>query len=493
MIIPFAEWLPDIPAFRNPGATVATNAVPEVYGYSPFKALSVFTNALTERALGAVSAVDASGNTLTFAGDDDSLYRLTNATWADVSKAGSPPIYTTDADGRWEFATYQDTLIATNLADAMQAWTLGSSSAFADLAASAPKARHIAIIRDFVVVGYVDDSGVIPYRVQWSPVGNPAGTWTASGDATTQADAQDLGAGGAVQGIVGGEFGSVFCESAIYRMTYVGPPTVFQFDQVVRGRGLAARGTLASIGNLAFFLTEDGFYGFDGQTATPIGLNKVDQFFLNDVNSQFYNRISATVDPTRKLYMVSYPSSSSQSGLPDKILVYNWGIRQWGLIEEEVELIATLQSAGFTLEQLDNISASIDALPSSLDSRDWAGGAFILGGFDSTHKLGQFGGSQKSATLETGEFQPFAPQGTFVRGARPLVDGERTDTTVQIGTRALQTDSVTWGSAMTPNSRTGLAAFRSNARFQRGRANISNDNWSQAQGLDVDAVASDQA
>ena len=47
MKLPFAPWLPDLPALGNPGMTDAKNVIPAARGYQPFRAINPFTDALT--------------------------------------------------------------------------------------------------------------------------------------------------------------------------------------------------------------------------------------------------------------------------------------------------------------------------------------------------------------------------------------------------------------------------------------------------------------
>jgi hypothetical protein len=43
-----------------------------------------------------------------------------------------------------------------------------------------------------------------------------------------------------VQKVVGGEYGLVFQERAVWKMTYIGSPVIFQFDLIERSRGAFA-------------------------------------------------------------------------------------------------------------------------------------------------------------------------------------------------------------------------------------------------------------
>lgn len=485
-MVPFGEWLPDLPDRDNPGATEAKGVFAEARSYRPWRDLAILSNALDGACRGAASGSDPNGNYHTFAGDPTKLYKLANATFSDVSKSGG---YSAGINELWSFANYNNgaLLAAANINDPIQAWTLGTSAAFADLSATAPRARFLATVRDFLCAANINSTadGLVPTGVAWGPIGNPAGVWTPS--ATTQADYQYLATGGEIVGYVGGEYGIIICRDAIYRQTYVGSPVIFQFDEVSKDKGCVARGSIATIGRYVFFLAEDGFYAFNGEALEPIGARKVDNYFLGHVESSQYDLINATVDPAAKLYIVYY-ASSGQTAV-DSALIYNWEIRRWSRVEQSVGCVVRLLETGYTLEQLDNISSSIDALPASLDSRRWVGGALQMSAFNNSNQLCTFGGARQAATLETAEAMLSRPRRTHVSGVRSIVDGGTR--TVQLGTRNLPDDSVTWSSAVSPNSRTGVSNFRLDARYHRARVNIAaGGTWEHAQGVDYDAVAS---
>lgn len=495
-MIPFGPWLPDLPVLENPGTLTAENVIPYGSHYSPWKDLTAYTNALTDRCRGAAAGIDGSFNTFVFAGDETNLYRLNNATWTDVSGA----TYTTGADEHWSFDVYRNRMIATNYSDAVQTWLMGTDAAFSNLGTNVPKARHITTIRNFAVLGNVNDTtdGQQPFRVAWSPINDPTGDWTP--DVDTQAGEEDLVSGLQVMGLIGGEFGIVLMQESVYRMVYVGQPVLFQFDEIEGAPGVAkdASGSVATFAGRSFYYAEDGFYTTDGTNFEPIGANKFDEFFKADVNASEFSKMSSVIDPARKLYVLSYVGSNS-TGTPNRLLVYNWESGWASIVNRETQQLARLVTAGYTLEQLDNISSSLDAFPSSLDSRDWQGGAIIFGGFDADNKFGLFGGGNLQATIGTSEVQLGAQkreenQLQGMSGFRSVVGGLRAivDTnswTARVGTRNLPGDSVTWSALKTPNSRNGVAPFREDARYHRGEVVITaGATWDKAQGIDIDAT-----
>jgi hypothetical protein len=481
MLVPFGEWMPDAPAFGLQGLTVATNCVAAASGhYEPWRALEPVSDALAGPCLGAAAGKDNAGIGHSFAGTEAALWQLqSDGAWSDVTDTGGA--YATAAGEGWRFAAFGTLMVAANLSDPLQCFDMGAAATFSALGTNAPKARYAAVVRDFLVVGYTDDpvDGVRRSRVRWSPIANPAGDWAVS--ATTQADFQDLASGDAVAGLVGGEFGIVLMERTLYRMSYAGPPVIFQFDEIAPGRGCAAPGSIATDGRLTIFLSEDGFYSTDGQSVAPIGAGKLDRWFSGDVDPGAYGRMSALMDPTRQLYILAYRSAAAESAANDSLLIYSWVAQRWTVVRTPTEVLCSMLSASLDLEDLDAIAASVDALPASLDSRQWISEARYRGAIGPQHALATFTGDALEAVLETGEAAlGDVASRAMVQAVRPVADGTRT---VALGVRDDQAAAVAWSAARTP-ARDGTCGFRGDARFHRVRLTVGGD-WSKAQGIDV--------
>lgn len=486
MKISFGDYLPDLPALDNPGSSYIRNVIPARLSYRPMPSLSVYSGALTARCQGAVAVTDLDGNVVNFAGDATTLYNLAagTTTWNDASKAGG---YNTASEGRWAFAQYKQQVIATNGVEAIQEYTLNSSTDFADLDASAPLARYLAVAKAFL---FAVNTSTDPQRIHWSAIDDPS-NWPTPGSAAAvavQSDYQDLvGDGGWNMGAIGGLSGAdlvVWQERSMWRGTYVGGDLFWQFDQVEGGRGTPAPGSIVQVGGLAYYLGEDGFYRTDGASSEPIGADKIDKTFFADLDQSRFDRISSAADPINKIVIWAYASTASTDGRCDRLLVYNWQSGRWSLIDAvECELIFRSLSFGYTMESLDAISADLDALPFSLDSRAWTGGRLLLSAFDTNHKLDYFTGSNLAATLETTEAQPIPNMRAVVTEVWPLVDGGTL--TVTPVTRNRNNDAPTTGTAASQNS-IGYCPVRTNARYHRYRVGVASaGTWTHAQGINV--------
>lgn len=487
MFVPLGSFAPDQPVLGLQGASEAKNVVPLTQkSFGPFPALSTFTTALDARCQGAIAVRASDGTVHTFAGDAAKLYKWDGTAWVDVSKAGG---YSTPSDGRWYFAQYGDRILATNYADAIQSYVIGTSTDFADLAAAAPKARYIDVIRGFVVVADTNDGtdGAVQNRVWWSAFGDPT-SWPTPGTAAAaaaQSDFQDIAFGGQINGVVGGvggRDGAVFLQNAIVTMTYSGPPTVFAFQDAERGRGTTIPGSIVNAGRFASYVGEDGWYLFDGTSSHAIGAFKVDRWFWDNVNQQNLHRICTAVNPKRKLLLTAWPTTSS-SGDPDRISIYNWETREWSYAEENVEFILKGYTEGYTLEELDAFG-TMETLPYSLDSPAWMGGRVLAAGFGTDHKLGFFDGANKAATVETGEWPLEGGRRVFCRNVRPVSDHSSGTLQASVGYRSTQGGSVTYTTATSQGS-DGTCPQRISARYMRARiTTASGDTWTHIHGIE---------
>lgn len=483
-ILQFGEWLPDLPTYGLKGATVVSNVLPDASAYRPMPSLVPYTTALGSRCLGGIFATDAAGNNYNYAGDSSALYALSQNSFSIATRAVGGA-YTALGDDVWEFANWGNTIIAVNgFTDLPQQISLGATN-FANLSTGV-KAKHLTVLRDFLVLGNVSDSAAQVYRVRWSAINNP-GDFVPS--AATLSDYQDLPSeGGPIQRVVGGEYGVVLQSRAITRMTFVGSPLIFQFDKVHSHIGSFNPQSVAHYQNLIFLLSEDGFYTFDGTNLNPIGRAKVDTFFRSDLHPNYNQRTTAAIDPINKIVLWAYASINSPQGNADKLLAYSWAYQKWALVTGlNIEFLLTSVTTGYTLEGLDAISTNIDNIMASLDSLQWAGGSIILSAYDNSHKLGRFNGSAMPATITTGEFQLFSDQRAMLTEVRPIAIGLSANLRLTVLNRNNLTESLSVGVVSTGINATGFAPVRVSARYFNIQLDVST-NFKQLLGVEVKGV-----
>lgn len=415
---------------------MARNCLPAINGYRPLRGPDAMTDALTGDCVGALVVFDNDGIVHTFAGDPTKLYKLNAASgWDDVSRTTGGP-YATGSGERWAFGISGAMIIATTIAEEPQKFLLGTSSDFAPLGGVPPKARYVATVRDFVVLGGLFEDEL---TVHWSGIANPE-HWTPG---TQSCDTQTFQSGGPVRGIVGGETGYVFQASSIHRMTFTpGAETVFQFDEVEGGRGLAAPYSLVKIGNDAYYMATDGFYrlSLGAGLSEPIGVGKWAHWFAADLKRGSEHTVIGGVDPIGKFLIWAYNSTDNPNTNLNRCLIYDWSLQEATIADVELTAMASILTTGVTLDTM-NQFGTLDELPFSLDSPVWNGGVQLLGVFGTAKRMQAFSGPPMAATIETNDGE--MDQRTIIKGVRPHIDTR--SITAQVATREAEGDAIAFG------------------------------------------------
>lgn len=481
-MIPWGDWKPDTSDYEGVSVHNVLNVVPRGDGYGPFPDFASLTQAMPSACRGSFYALKSDGSVVIFAGVSNKLYKLNNTdySWTDVS-LGAGTYGALSATAQWQFAQFGNLVFATQANAVLQVFDLSSSTAFAVCVGSPPQASYISVVGRFLVL-----SGLLsnPYRIQWSGL-NATTTWTSG---VNSSDFQDFPDGGIVRGVAGGEFGIVFQDQAIRRMSYIpGSTLIFQIERLSQDMGLYAPYSIVRAGPSIYFYAGQGFYKISPQTITgaggiqQIGREKVDRSFLADLDKGNLQLFMGAADPrTTRIYW-AYKSVSGATGTYDKILGYDSALDRFFQLSMTGEYLLGISQTGITLENLDTISASIDALTISLDAYATAVQPQIAQ-FGSTHKLGFFTGSNLEATLESAE-QGTAGDEIYIDGFRPITDAATVYGSVSW--RQTQAASPTVGTEIAMNARTGYCNLRREARYIRFKQRIpAGTAWTFAAGIE---------
>ena len=464
--IAFGEWLPDQPGVTG-AVTDAINCYPVQNGYGPFPSEADYSKAASQDLLitfagkfGGTVNLFAAGATQIFKFDsnDASLDALTTTGYTAVEG--------------WDVTQFGSKMILANGQDKLQSYDMSSSVYVTDLDATAPAAKFVTVVRDFVVAA---SDATDTNKVYWSDI-NDETDWTPG--AASQSDFQLIPDGGDITGLAGGEYGLIFLERAIYRMSYAGSPFFFQFDAISRSLGCISNGSIAQYGGLTYFLSDDGFYVCDGQSAKAIGAEKVNRwFFDNATPGEISTGTSATIDPIRKLVIWCFKNTFGSKSL----LIYSIDLNRWSYASTTVTSIAYALTPSATLEQVDNYSANLDALEIPLDSRVFAGGQLLFSGVSGA-KIIAFSGQPKTAQITTGDIDIGRSTITL---ARPTVDSG--SGSIAVASRDLLSEVVEFGSDVPADSENRVS-LRSNGDYHRLRLTPTGVSWKTAVGLEVEVV-----
>lgn len=497
-LFPFGEWLPDQAAFDNPGSSNILNVFPRTTGsYGPFASMTAAgLGALNLRCQGGSGFRDSAGNSYDFAGTGTKIYRATSSGgWSDVSGG----VFTIAVEEQWRTAQFGDVIYFTNISDGIQAYTLGVSANFAALAAAAPKARYLAMSRNFLLAANTIDAtnGAKPQRVWWPAIGDPT-NWPALGTsaaAAVQSDAQDVTGDGWITGLVpsvGSVDALVVFEKSISRAMYIGAPDIWGFYPMYGVRGSPVSGSIQRTEIGAIYLGPDDFYLNDGNSVIGIANQKCAKTFYADVDQNFLTRCCSALDPINKLYYLAYPSSATGNGVLDKILVCNYSLKsivgtpgRWTPISPGLfEYLLVTATFGYNEENFTALTGfNVDTAPAGPDSRLWTGNKDVLSAFDTTHALNYFTGGNLAPILETTEGQPIKSRRAGIMNSKPLIDGG-TPTLTPYTRNRLQ-DSPVAGTASLMNA-VGYCPMRAEGFYHRIRATLpAGSLFNHAQGVDI--------
>lgn len=450
----FGEWLPDLPELGNPGVTYVNNVLPDVQGYTPYRPLQQTGSAtLPGTSRGLFSTYDQSQIYRFYAATADRLFIQSITTGAFVTISAA---LTNSTSFDWSFAQYENLIFACNKDNTMY-HTVGAATDF--LTATAPKAAVVGTVGQFVVVGDLRESTDRPSVIRWSGIDEPL-NWPTPNSATAiakQSGEQELNRGfGAVQQIISGDqYALVLQEIGITRMTYVGPPAVFQFDEIERSRGAAYKLGAVKAGAITHFYAHDGFFATNGVETTPTGLGKVDRTFEENKGANVALR--CVYNQNKKC--VYWCFDSGVTTVSNKVFAFHTDIGKWS--------------------QADQGLRSVDTSPSSAVYGPYAFSTTnVLSTWDST------AGAIGTAVITTGEVEINPGGRAYIDGVKPQVEsaGTAPAITVRLGSRSDLGTSVSYTATTTPTTRTGYADFRVDAKYHRAEVQIVG-NFDKANGI----------
>lgn len=470
MRFPLAEFRPDLQGPDTGFTNVFRNVYPTPIGCRPILGRVPYSEALPGPCRGGVYVYTTTGDVRVFAATQTALYKLdSDLTWASVGSGYAGP----GDDYNWAFEEYYGDLYALNENDGLLSIDIDAGSSFA-LVADGPPGKYLRAIEGYLFIGALTGS---PNEVAWCD------TADATNYSTGNSGSQIFARGGPVTGLCAAakRVMQEHSEEAIIHQPGGNP--VFAFVQVAEARGCIAPYSLIEVGDQYACLAEDGFY-FNG---SPIGKEKVDEYFFGLANT---SRLFATLggfDPLRRVFRWAFHTGDGTAR--DWQLIYNPTIDRWSECVDDVTFIAQVATPGVTLEGLGILYPDLDVdVPFSLDSRIWQGGRPTFAVFGTDDCLSFYEGDPLEATVETTEAYLIEGWAAQINGAEPLVTGD-TGAAVQIrvGKRMRLADSVTYTSysSMQLSGRSPLRAFGKYMRFALKIA--AGTAWTQMLGVVVQA------
>lgn len=456
------------------------NCLPHKNGWGPMPSFTEVSEALPTECLGAVFVFLASGAVKVFAGTATNLYRLNAGsypyTWDEISKVTDT--YAVPSGGRWDFELFGQNLIAANGGGVLQFVDVETSNDFADIAGS-PNCKYVFSSGDFLIAANI--SGATS-TIQWSGL-NDSSFWT---NGQRGADQQAFPSGGVIQGGIADRRGAVIFQRD--RMQYLqfapGSGYTFTTSEANTRRGVVSPLSIVQIGPEQFmYLSEDGF--FSGVEGKPIGAERVDRWFFDEVDQTYLSEVRGMADPFDKIVWWRFKATDGMN----KLLGYDWQLDRWCYSDQQITEAAKVALPGTTWDGLDNLYATIDAATESFDSALYKAGKPVFGGFTTNNKLAVATGVNKAVEIETGFLELNEGKRAFITGGHVQTDADTF--TVSVGVKDYHSDDTTYKSAVSPSSRTKQLPLRADGRLHSFKLNIAaGENWEVANAIQIEANGS---
>jgi hypothetical protein len=478
--IPFGPFEPDKSQFDPSASPDVVNALPVVSGWGPMPGLMTLSEALPAACLGACFVRTSTGTLKTIAATATGIYELNNTdySWTDITGTSGPY----NADERWSFTRFGDLLIIHQINDPIQVYDINSGGDVTDLGGTPPNAKYSWVAGDFLVLGNL--TGTAGERtVRWSGYNDPE-AWVLG---EKGADFQELPEGGEIVAGFGDRGGFYVIQREGMQYFPFALETGYTFARTVLNpnQGSVSARSVVNIGSGQFFyLSEDGF--FSGANRRPIGAERVDKWFMSQLDAAYIQDVQGSADPYEKMVWWSY---KSQSGAR-KMLGYDWQLDRWCRSDLSIGDVIPLVTLGVTWDALDDLYDSIEDAAASFDSRLFLGGRPTLATFDDQNRLSFFAGVNLEAVFKTGYAQMDSLSRAFVNGCRVTTDANSLTVldTVKDYHGATATDSAT--SSM---NRAGLVPTRVDGRLHRFTVTVPEGaDWSILSDIDVNAQPSGQ-
>lgn len=485
-MIPFIGYAPDLDPTLPGVMTNCAAIIPTIKGFKgAASAASSGYAALDAQCYGAASLRKTDDTVRLFAGTAAKLYEGSGLSW--TNKSGT--ISGLGATNFWRFAQFGDVSLAVAKTEKLQFIT--TSTAFANVTSTAPKASIVETANNFVFLFDVSDQGAI-----YDSADRPDGWWCGpkggyvdfTPSVTTEAATGTLRstAGKITAGRRFGYQVIAYKLRSMYLGTYVGQTAIWDWQLIPGEAGALSQEVVVNVGTPEdpkhIFMGDDNFYVFAGGRAVPIG-NPIKDTVFGELNAQYYFAAKAAHDTKSKTVRFYYPVASSN--IPDKCVVYNYLTDKWGRDDRQIQAAVEYVSGGLTYTALGSSYATYDDLPNlPYDLAFSAQGAPAPAIFDTLHTLKTLTGPCGVSSITLGDYGDSQIFSTLKRVRPKFLSGPTTATLVHFY-RDILSGALLTGATAAING--GRFDFLRSARWHRGRFDLTGDH--EISGFDADIEA----
>jgi hypothetical protein len=229
----------------------------------------------------------------------------------------------------WTLDNWGETLMSCPLNGPIYQWNPTTGNPIALIIPEAPPVNDGMFVampqRQIIAWGSTFTGIKDPLLIRWCDVDNYA-SWIAA--LTNQAGSYRIPKGSRiVQCIQGPQQGLIWTDLGLWAMQYVGPPYVYQFNEIGTGCGLIGRKAATSMGGVVYWMGQSQFYKLSGSGVEPIRCPIWDVIFQDlDTNNLDKIRIAAN---SRFGEIAWYYPTKGNGGEVSHYIKYNVNLDQW--------------------------------------------------------------------------------------------------------------------------------------------------------------------
>jgi len=229
----------------------------------------------------------------------------------------------------WTLDNWGEIFVACPLNGPIYTWSPSDNTPVATIIANAPIANSGAVVampqRQIIAWGSTFNGVQDALLVRWCDVNN-YDVWAPQ--ITNQAGSFRIPKGSkVVQCIQGPQQTLVWTDLAVWSMQYVGPPYVYQINELGTGCGLIGRKAAASMGGVVYWMGQSQFFKLSGSGVEPIRCPVWDVIF-QDLDTDNLDKIR--VAPNSRFGEISwYYPTNSNGGEVSHYVKYNIILDQW--------------------------------------------------------------------------------------------------------------------------------------------------------------------
>ena len=229
----------------------------------------------------------------------------------------------------WTLDNWGQILISNPLGGPIYSWDPTQGTAVANVIVAAPTVNQGMFVampqRQIIAWGSTFNGITDPMLIRWCDVNN-YDQWTAT--ITNQAGSYRIPKGSRIiQGIQAGQQGLMWTDLGVWAMQYVGPPYVYQFNELGTGCGLIGRKAAASMGGIVYWMGQSQFYRLAGGGVEPIRCPVWDVVF-QDLDTTNLDRIRVCTNSRFGEIAWHFPTNGN-GGENYGYVKYNVVLDQW--------------------------------------------------------------------------------------------------------------------------------------------------------------------